>query len=169
MLPVATLRQIKKAFYNSLALSLSHPKTFWGLYHSIISLKQRVLPVLHRGTEEATDTIAKAELLNKQFTSTFTSHVNHQTPYLIPTPPAGVPCLSSVHCDSSEVFHALVSTRPNVATGPDDISSKTLRGTAEQISQPLTSLFNHSLHQGIFPSSWKLCSPMLLLQVQRSH
>ena len=98
---LAALRQAKKEFYNRLALSLSHPKTFWGLYHSITSLKQRVPPVLHQGNEETTDTIAKAELL-KQFMSTFIGHANHQTPYLLPTPPAGVPCSSSVHCDSSE-------------------------------------------------------------------
>ena len=78
---IATLTQTKKEFNNCLALSLCHPKSFWGLYRSITSIKQRLLPVLHRCKEEATDTIVKAELLNKQFTSTFTSHVNHQTPW----------------------------------------------------------------------------------------
>ena len=45
--------------------------------------------------------------------------------------------------------------RPNVATGPNEISSVMLRQTAHTISPYLTTTFNQSLSQGKFPTSWK--------------
>jgi hypothetical protein len=41
------------------------------------------------------------------------------------------------------------------ASGPDDINNRVLRELANELSVPLTSLFNKSLNEGYFPSAWK--------------
>ena len=41
------------------------------------------------------------------------------------------------------------------STGPDDLSSRFLKEVANEIAEPLTSLFNYSLQQKVVPSAWK--------------
>ena len=55
--------------------------------------------------------------------------------------------LHEVVCSDSEVFDELRKLRPDVATGPDDISSVVLRSWAQSVCCPLTSLF-------ILSASW---------------
>ena len=44
---------------------------------------------------------------------------------------------------------------PNKATGPDAISNKMLKIVAEEVSAPLSVLFNKSFREGIFVVIWK--------------
>ena len=46
----------------------------------------------------------------------------------------------------------------NKASGPNGISARLLKDTAEQIAPSLTSLFNMSLYQGEVPEDWKLAN-----------
>ncbi len=50
----------------------------------------------------------------------------------------------------------LRSMRPNVASGPDGISSPVLRACSSSICTPLARLFNRSLSTGKVPDDWKL-------------
>jgi len=52
--------------------------------------------------------------------------------------------------------HELKKLRPDVAIGPDDISSVVLCSCAQSVCCPLTSLFNLSLSQGVLPGDWKI-------------
>ena len=63
--------------------------------------------------------------------------------------------LTSITCSTNEVEHLLKTMRPDVATGPDSVSSIMLRNTASTISSPLTAIFNQSLATGSVPSDWK--------------
>jgi hypothetical protein len=42
------------------------------------------------------------------------------------------------------------------ASGPDKISHKMLKIAPEKIAEPLQIIFNKSLRQGKYPSSWKI-------------
>ena len=41
------------------------------------------------------------------------------------------------------------------ASGPDGISARLLKSVAEEITQPLTYIFNLSVKSGTVPSTWK--------------
>ena len=54
-----------------------------------------------------------------------------------------------------EVMNALQSLKKTNSTGPDGISSKTLKMAANFITEPLTYLINESFRSGIFPTEFK--------------
>ena len=127
---VTTLRKAKRAFFQKLSQCVKEPKAFWGLHHSITSTKQRVPSMMRLNDEEVSDIAAKAELLNKLFVSVFAipgatmelpfPHLYqeyHISPVSVAAPPP------------TKVLHILATMRPNVATGPDEISSRMLRHT----------------------------------------
>ena len=56
---------------------------------------------------------------------------------------------------TSTVLSHLKSLDIRKSTGPDNLSARFLREVAYEITAPLTSLFNFSLHHGTFPTIWK--------------
>jgi hypothetical protein len=50
------------------------------------------------------------------------------------------------------------------ASGPDKISHKTLKIAPEKIAEPLQIIFNKSLRQGKYPSSWKIAHVIAILK-----
>ena len=54
----------------------------------------------------------------------------------------------------SEVRVALNELKPNKAVGLDGISNEILKASCNILCQPLTTLFNDILSQGVYPSSW---------------
>ena len=54
-----------------------------------------------------------------------------------------------------QVLAALVSLNINKATGTDGIPSKALKTGANELSAPLTTLFNSCINKNAWPSEWK--------------
>lgn len=152
---VSILRVERLSYFRTLSKQLSNLKDFWASYSAICREYRRVPQVLRRGSVSATTSLQKASLLNEQFVSSFTS----SPPTLLsprPLPPSDVPALSSVECSSVAVARVLKSMRPKIASGPDGISSRILRGCLPSICLPLANLFKLSLSSGRVPSDWKL-------------
>ena len=53
------------------------------------------------------------------------------------------------------MYNLLVNLDPHKATGPDNIPTKLLKETAQQMAPLLTLIFQASLNQGKIPSDWK--------------
>ena len=49
-------------------------------------------------------------------------------------------------------------------SGPDKISHKMLKIAPEKIAEPLQIIFNKSLRQGKYPSSWKIAHVIAILK-----
>ena len=64
-------------------------------------------------------------------------------------------CPEEMLCTESEVTVLLMTLDIAKANGPDGISARMLRETAEHISPSLTKFFNLSIKTGSFPSLWK--------------
>ena len=58
-------------------------------------------------------------------------------------------------CVEEEIYPLLCQLDTSKATGPDGISARMLKETAAAITYPLMLIFNLSLQQRCFPSSWK--------------
>ena len=56
---------------------------------------------------------------------------------------------------TSTVLSHLKSLDIRKSAGPDNLSARFLREVAYEITPPLTSLFNFSLHHSTFPDVWK--------------
>ncbi len=99
-----------------------------------------------------TDPKQKADVLNRQFTSVFTSVDDSPLPEMGPSPH---PSVSSITVSCNGVTKLLRNLKPHKATGPDGIPAQLLKETAEELAPALTLLFQASLDQGVVPSSWK--------------
>ena len=95
----------------------------------------------------------KAEILNSQFSSVFTS--DNQA--------AVLPNLGESHCEPAPdivvtengVLKLLKNLNLNKASGPDQISSRFLKTMSSSIAPVLTILFQASINQGKIPDDWK--------------
>ena len=92
----------------------------------------------------------KANILNNQFTSVFTSE--DPLPELGPSPH---PAVSDITITQEGVQTLLCQLNPHRATGPDQVSPKLLKETGKQISPALTLVFQASINQGKVPEEWK--------------
>ena len=61
-------------------------------------------------------------------------------------------------CDETEVKNLILSLHPRKASGPNSIPTDILRLLAEDISKPLTYLFNLSFTSGTYPSMLKIAN-----------
>ena len=155
---VTILRQSKASFFGSLSSKLSSLKEFWSSVHSITKESRQVPQELRMNSSTETTSRGKATLLNAQFVSAFGNETSMKS---VPQSALDdvsneVPMLREVVCSDSEVFDELRKLRPDVTTGPVDISSVVLRSCAQSLCYPHTSLFNLSLSQGVVPDDWKI-------------
>ena len=95
-----------------------------------------------------TDPKAKANILNRQFTSVFSADDNSPLPNLGPNLH---PTMNDITVNQNEVTKLLRNLKPSTASGPDGISAMLLKETAEEISPAVTLLFQSSS----VPSQWK--------------
>ena len=58
-------------------------------------------------------------------------------------------------CCVEEIYNYLSTLDTSKATGPDGISARMLKETANTIAPSVTALLNLSLHSGSVPSQWK--------------
>ena len=96
-----------------------------------------------------------AEAFNQHFASVFSGDTEEPRPQL---PTISCPVLQNISLSPCEVAPALRSLDVSKATGPDKISARLLKETAEQIAPSLTLLYNKSLETGVFPDEWKLAN-----------
>ena len=63
--------------------------------------------------------------------------------------------LARISCTSYEIETLIEILNPNKATGPDEISNKMPKAVAQEVSFPLSILFNRSFSEGKFSEIWK--------------
>ena len=123
-------------------------KKFWAY------LKQKRgdtcgIDTLREGDHLVTDSAEKAEVLNRQFHSVFTSS-SQEPPSTFDNndmPPISIA--------AEGVRSQLQKLNPYKATGPDNISPRVLKELADVLARPLAALFESSLNQATVPEEWK--------------
>lgn len=153
-----TTRRMRKQVEQNIALDIKkNPKKFWRYVNSK-SKSQDTIPDLKLNTN-STDSIAttdkeKAQALSDFFASVLkiepddaipdTWHNNIQT------------TLSDITITEEMVKKKLKELKISKSPGPDQLFPKILQSTANQITKPLTTIFNRSLQERTVPSSWKI-------------
>ena len=158
-------KQLKKRHIQMQVTTLLENKQNPHKYHQTLRQitgkrhDQEIPPLETIDGQIQTDNTDKASLLNNFFAAQSTIDISDDAHSILPTPQrTSIPTLSSIQVSSQEVLKALNSLDPNKTTGPDQLPAKILKLTAIIIADPLTSLFNKSLREGIFPNAWKLAN-----------
>ena len=102
-----------------------------------------------------TDSKSKADALNRQFQSVFTKPSSPSVPLTTGPATKDVPSMPELKVGCEGVRSHLRKLNPHKAGGPDGISPRLLRETADTIAPMLTRLFNTSLMSASVPEDWR--------------
>jgi len=98
------------------------------------------------------DAAAKANILNEQFCSVFTTEDMQNLPDLGESP---YPDMPNIEVTVQGVHKLLRNLNPRKACGPDNIPCRLLVLAAQEIAPALTLLFSSSLQSGEIPDTWR--------------
>ena len=162
---VSELRAAERRYYSDLGFRLvstgMNPRRWWLLAKSACGWSSpRCLPALSAGNTVVSEPAAKASLLNCHFQRQCSASgpAHPSLLYQFDSSPVSGPCFSFDEICPVAVAKALHSLDGWKSSGPDGISNMLLKLSADEVSSPLTAIFNRSLAEGIFPDMWKEAS-----------
>ena len=126
-------------------------KPFWRYVKSQRQDNCGVSP-LKRDGELHSDSQSKADILNHQFSSVFTTDDVHADTVL---EGPSIPPVANLKICEQGVAKLLREVDPSKAGGPDELPCRILRELAEDIAPILTDIYTQSLSSGELPSTWK--------------
>ena len=155
---VSEIRKSVKEYYDNLDQLLSNnainSKLFWKTTKQILKLGKSStnIPTLAMNSELAEDNLQKANMLNSYFTSqTFVEDDNRPLPQLEPSRHS----FQLINISTQDIKDVLKNLNVSKSCGPDLISPRLLKEGADILARPLCILFNRSLEESYFPTSWK--------------
>ena len=130
-------------------------KTWWSLVKEIYSKKKSsCYTPLEIGNQVITDSEEKANQFNKFFITKSKLQEENRIPDTSQIPDAGAR-LEDMNISYLTVKKILSNLKINKASGPDGISPRMLKNTANEIAPILAQIFNFSFKSGNFPAIWK--------------
>ena len=96
-----------------------------------------------------------ADALNIYFSSVFTLEDKNNLPAHEPLLANNVECLTNMLITPAMIVTKIKKLKDNKSPGIDGITPKSLKEIAEEISIPMTIMFNLSLREGTVPHEWK--------------
>ena len=136
-----------------LSQSSSTVKRFWCWVNSV-KHHRTCLPPLKLQDATVTDDHSKADMFNKYFYSVFTHEDTSNLRALETSSFALSSIIQSVNFTPIDVYQELVNLDVSKACGPDQITPRLLKLSAEFIAEPLSQLFNQSMSSGTLPRDW---------------
>ena len=131
-------------------------KDFWKLVNNFMKSKGTLndeIPPIEDNNKIIYNNVEKAKCFNNYFQSQSTiTGDNDPLPPLTPTDHV----MTNPTLTLQEVTTTVMSLDTSKAVGPDNIHNIILKSGCSVIAKPLTSLFNKSLSEGIYPSIWKI-------------
>ena len=150
------MRQATRNFEKMIAKnSKEKPKLFWSHVRGKLKTKSGVAPLLEDPKDKDStkfEDIAKANILQKQFTSVFTKEPEGELPDF------QVRCehpIKQINVTPDIVMAEICNLNVNKSCGPDDIDAQMLRALAKHMSGPISLLLNKTLSTGTIPQDWK--------------
>ena len=131
-------------------------KTNPKLFYSYLSKKKKnrvqVGPLRNEDGDLCHDNKCMAEVLNKQYSKVFTT----EDPNL-PADPLSFSCpeMADIRFTPYMIAEVLRHVKNSSSPGTDGISQRVLKEAAEEVSVPLSLLFNKSMQTNTVPTDWK--------------
>ena len=150
------IRRAKKLNERNLAKECkSNPKKFWKYVQEKLKTQTGIGTLKKGNGDMVTTDDDKANTLNDFFSSVFTREDTRNLPSLEKSSKSHGKTLTEIYITEEEVVKKLKKLDVSKAQGPDKIPSKVLKELADNISVPLTKLFNKTLEKGVLPEDWK--------------
>ena len=150
------LKVIKREYEKKVANdSKENPKVFWKYVQNKLKVNTSIGALNKTDGSLALSDREKAETLNEFFSSVFTRENTNNIPLLGECTYSNGVSLSDLRVTSKAVKDKLNNLNPNKAQGPDNIPPRVLKELSEELSVPLSLLFNKTLETGILPQDWK--------------
>ena len=131
-------------------------KSYWKIAKEVYGSKKIIgIPAITDDNKTITTSSEKAQCFNKYFTEQQTLPPLPFNQQLPPIEFLTDSRLEYIQCTTDEITKILKSLDTGKANGPDGISNKILKETAESIASPLSNLINKSLDMCKVPNAWK--------------
>ncbi|RUM41879.1 MAG: hypothetical protein DSY80_08180 [Desulfocapsa sp.] len=135
----------------------SNPKKFWNFIKGKLKTTTGVADLV-KGRVDDTESLTKndkekAEVLAGFFSSVFTRESDTEVP-TTPEKNFDRP-VSTITITREKVQKKLEQLKIDKSQGPDKVHPRLLKELAEELSSPLTQIFNTSLNQGRLPTIWR--------------
>ena len=153
------IRISKDQFYDKIAGKLKSEtlssKDWWATLKTFISPNSNsAIPPLETNGIICTDELEKANIFNNFFQSQ--TLLNDHNAIIPDFPPQLYRSeLSTISLSPPEIESVLKILKVGKASGPNGLSNYILRELSSEVSSPLCSLFNQSLHSGVIPKCYK--------------
>jgi hypothetical protein len=152
------VREAKRANDERIAEQMANstnPKTWYNLCRKLYkgSAIRDSIPSLSTPEQIATTAAEKASILNQAFVAKASNTPNKAMP---PLKIHTTKCLDNIEITRPKVLKTLQQLDTTKAPGPDRIHNIVLKNCAASLCNPLATLFQRSLAEGVLPSEWKL-------------
>ena len=166
----AAKEKFEKNLDNIILQNVSNPKTYWKIMKMLIKSDKGSynIPSLQNEInydnfdETVDEDDKKWSLLNKYFC--LISKLEDENVPLPEFQSRTNDIIDNIVVNIDEIVDILQILDPNKASGPDVISQKMLKICPEKIAIPLQIIFNKSLQQCKYPSSWKTANVIAIFK-----
>ena len=150
----AEVRKAVRDFEKRIATEVkTNPKGFFKYARSKLKTNPRISDLEQRDGTMATDPAAKAEVLNKFFTSVFTQEDQETLPAFEKRPCSSE--LTHLNITSEDAKQFFGKPKTSKSPGPDGLHPRVLVQLTDQLIEPLNTIFCRSLIEGQLPQDWK--------------
>ena len=126
-------------------------KRFWSFIKYLRKDSSGIAPLKEKRRLHA-EPKDKADILNRQYESTWTKEDKSSTP----SPDSTLfPSMPEIEVTNEGVVKLLLKLNPNKASGTDLLPARVLKETATEIGPFLTIIFQKSFDTGIVPKDWR--------------
>ena len=131
--------------------TVNEQKRFWSYIKSLRKDNIGILPLKDKG-RLFNAPVDKANILNRQYQSTFTQEDTDHVPS-----PTGSPYLDKeeIQVEKEGIRKQLQNADPWKATGLECIPARIQKDCASELAPILTIIFNGSLQEGSVPKDWR--------------
>ena len=157
---IASVRKAKADYEDKITADINNgdmqSKSWWKKVSNFagFSNKSTNIPILlSQGVNVTTDDDDKVRCLNDYFTSQTT--VNDTNKILPPENRVTAAFLDNIHITPDTVNDILKPPNTSKSCGPDLVNPRLLREASNEISLPLSKIFNKSLSLKQYPNAWK--------------
>lgn len=150
------IKKSKKQYEKNIASKVKeNPKAFWKFVNSSRKCRENVSALQKEDGFLATSDKDKADILINFFSSVLIEEDTTDIPDIQPAERTSKH-ITDINITKKDVKEKLMNLNPNKSPGPDKMYPRVLKELNEELSTPLSNLFNKSLKEGKLPDDWKL-------------